>query len=398
MLTLMRPQSVSLTGVGLLTSYGATTRLFTPILSNQFRSCLFTTFLCTWTVLHLNVPARHETYWHQIRRKLRWMVQAIMVPEFMLGFATGQKVEAGRSVEEFRKAGFPNWTKRHAFYANMGGFVLQPRDWCPFPVNSKQLLYLIRQGYTDYPTLTEKEVWDKSKADGFQKTLTCLQTGWFIMQIIGRAIQRLPVTTLELTTLSYVFCSLAMYFQWANKPLDVGSPTIIQCDVKIDQILKDAGHRASKPYRQTPLDFIDDQSPSWLTEVQPHLRFRRGPPERPLPRFTNDRFPVIGAGPESVIFFFIDMIYCAIHFIGWNFDYPTLIELKLWRASCLTMTSCALILWMCETYQDGHRVGRWRRWHNKMFPERHRIATMSRYVCLRECFCTLLSPTTILRR
>ena len=386
----MRPQSLSPTGVGLSTSYGAITRPYITTFSNLFRSCLFTTFLCTWTVLHLNIPARHETYWHQIRRKLRWMVQAIMAPEFVLGFATGQKVEAERSVEEFRRAGFPHWTKRHAFYANMGGFVLQPRDWCPFPVNAKQLLYLTRQGYTDYPDLTEEEVWDKSKADGFQKTLTCLQTGWFILQTIGRAIQRLPVTTLELTTLSYVFCSLAMYFQWANKPLDVQSPTIIKCNVTIHQILRDAGHRASRPYRQTPLDFIDDQSPSWLTEVQPYLRFRRGPPERPLPRFTNDRLPVIGAGPEAVVFFVIDMVYCAIHFIGWNFDYPTSIELKLWRASCLTMTSCALVFWICETYQDGHRVGRWRRWHNKIFPTRHRIATMSRYVCSLDCFYTHL--------
>ena len=305
------------------------------------------------------------------------MVQAIMAPEFVLGFATGQKVEAIRSVQAFRAAGYPKWTKRHAFYANMGGFVLQPRGWCPFPVNAKQILYLVQQKYIDYPAMTEKQVWDKSKADGFQKTLTCLQSGWFIVQTIGRAIDHLPVTTLELTTLSFVFCNLAMYFQWANKPLDVQSSSLITTEFTIDEILINAGHRARDPYQQTPLDFIDDQSPSWLTEVQPHLRFRRGPQERPLPRFTNDRFPVIGAGPEAIIFFVIDMIYCAIHFIGWNFDFPTPIEKTLWRASSLTMTGCAIILWLCETYQDGHRVGRWRRWHNKLFPESHRVATMS---------------------
>lgn len=350
--------------------------------TDPFRSCLFTVFLCTWTVLHLNIKARDETYWHQFRRKLRWMLQAIIGPELVLGFATGQRVDARRSVEEYKKENFPSWTNRHAFYANMGGFHLQPHGGPCFPINAKQLLYLIKKDYTTLPTMTEEEVWDKSKADGFQKTLTCLQTAWFIIQIIGRAIQRLPVTTIELTTLSFVLCTLAMYFQWANKPLDVESPTIIHIPTRIEDILLDAGPAASKPYRQTPLDFIDDQSPSWLTEVQPHLRFRRGPRERPLPRFTNDRFPVIAAGPDAIILFAFNMGYCAMHFIGWNFSFPTDIERHLWRASSIAILGSAFVFWMCETYQDGIRIGRWERWHKKLFPakaeEKARIAAMNR--------------------
>ncbi|KAL9043526.1 MAG: hypothetical protein Q9214_003290 [Letrouitia sp. 1 TL-2023] len=331
-------------------------------------SCLFTIFLCTWTSLHLNVPAMSETYWDQFFRKMRWMAQAIMAPEFVLGFATGQKAEARRSVAQFKHSGYPQWSIRHAFYANMGGFVLQPRESAPFPINAKQLHYLLTEGYIEFPSLSAKEVWDKSKADGFQKSLTCLQTGWFIVQIVGRAIQRLPVTTLELTTLSFVFCTLAMFIQWANKPLDVESPTILTTEVTISDILLRAGDRASEPYKQTPLDFIDDQSPSWISEVQPHLRFRIGPRERPLPRFTNDKFPVIGAGPDAHFLLLCTVVYCSIHFIAWNFDYPTHTELVLWHASCIAIAACALILWICETYQDGHRLGRWERWYGKLFP------------------------------
>lgn len=340
-------------------------------------SCLFTVFLCTWTVLHLNIKARHETYWHQFRRKLRWMLQAIIGPEFVLAFATGQKVEAWRSVDSFKKAGYTKWTSRHGFYANMGGFHLQTPDGFCFPINAKQLLYLIKEGHTELPKVTEKELWDKSKADGFQKTLTCVQTGWFIIQVIGRAIQGLPVTTMELTTLSFVFCSLAMYLQWANKPLDVETPTVIEIDKSMEEILVAAGPAAKKPYRQTPLDFIDNQSPSWLTEVQPHLRFRRGPSERPLPRFTNDRFPVIAAGPDAIILFAVNMAYCAMHFIGWNFSFPTEIERNLWRASSIAILGCAFVFWMCETYQDGCRIGRWKRWYEKLFPEKARVAAMN---------------------
>ena len=333
-------------------------------------SCLFTIFLCTWVSLHLNIPAMHETYWDQFFRKMRWMAQAIMAPEFVLCLATGQKVEAERSVKQFknsRRPEWPEWKIRHAFYANMGGFVLHPRESAPFPINARQLHWLVLHGYLDYPAITAKEVWDKSKADGFQKALTCLQTGWFIIQIVGRAIQRLPITTLEITTLSFVLCTLVMFAQWANKPLDVERPTVLTTTKSIAEILLEAGDAANEPYKLTPLDFIDNQSPSWLTEVQPHLRFRAGPKERPLPRFTNDRFPVIGAGPDSIFLFLFTMVYCGIHFVAWNFSFPTSTERYLWHAACITILACAFIFWACETYQDGHRLGRWDDWYAKLY-------------------------------
>lgn len=341
------------------------------------RSCLFTAFLCTWTVLHLNIKSRSENYWHQFRRKLRWMLQAIVGPELVLAFATGQKVEAQRSVCKFKAAGFKGWTKRHGFYANMGGFHLQPRDWPSFPITANQLFWLVEKKYIELPEMTEKEVWDKSKADGFQKTLTCVQTAWFIVQVVGRAIQRLPITTIELSTLSFVFCNLAMYTQWANKPLDVETPTVLTTNASIEEILDNAEAVAGKPYTLTPLDFIDNHSPSWLTEVQPKLHFRRGPRERPLPRITNDRFPVIGASLDAIILFIFNMVYCAMHFIGWNFDFPTEVERSLWRASSIAIQGSAFVFWMCEIYQDGWRVGRWKRWYKKLFPERARIARMN---------------------
>ncbi|KAL8898461.1 MAG: hypothetical protein Q9192_002079 [Flavoplaca navasiana] len=333
-----------------------------------------------------------------------------MAPEFVLAFAIGQKVEAKKSVQQFRDLDLPpehtfrtvdsalsrrsrlqdagdrvsglisridmklhgeekdtRWSIRHAFYANMGGFVFHARQSAPFPINGKQLHWLIKHGYVEYPMLSSKACWDKSKADGFQKSLTCLQTGWFIIQIVGRAIQKLPITTLEITTLSFVLCTLVMYTQWANKPLDVESPTVITSTRSIAEILIEAGPAASQPFKQTPLDFIDNQSPSWLTEVQPHLRFRTGPTMRPLPRLTNDRFPVIGAGPDAVFLFLFTMAFCGLHFVAWDFSFPSHLERDLWRAASIAISACAFIFWVCETYQDGHRLGRWERWYAKLF-------------------------------
>lgn len=332
---------------------------------------LFTIFLCTWSSLHLNIPAIGETYMQAWFRKLRWMALAIMAPELVVGFATGQKVDAAHSVERWKRSGYPGWSMRHGFYANMGGFVLQPHDSKPFPVNAKQLHYLVTRGYTPFPSITGKEIWDKSKQDGFQKLLTMLQTGWFVVQVLSRAIQHMPVTTLELTTFTYVFCTFASYYQWSHKPLDVESPTIIRTPMSTAQILIEAGNspEANKPYSMTPLDFVDNQSPSWLTEIQPHLHFRLGPRERPLPRFTNDKLPVIGAGPDSILLFFVILAYCCLHFIAWNFSFPTRVELVAWRIGCVTLIATMFIFLACETYQDGHRTGRWQRWYLKIFPK-----------------------------
>ena len=370
-------------------------------------SSLVTIFLCTWTSLHLNVPSLQERYWQRWIRKFRWMVQAIMAPEFIVGFATGQKVEARRSVEMWRNAGYEGWTMRHGFYANMGGFILQPRNSQPFPVNAKQLKYLVTRGYiTSWPLVTEKEVWDKSKQDRFQKTLTLLQTGWFVLQCLGRAIQHLPMSTLELMTFSFVFCTFASYYQWSDKPLDVESPTIIKIEASTAEILVQAGNLpdADKPYSNTPLDFIDNQSPSWLTEIQPHLHFRMGPRERPLPRFTNDRFPVIGASLDSILLFMVILAYCCLHFIAWNFSFPTRFESILWRAGCIVIVCTTFIFLACETYQDGHRLGRWERWYIKLFPKKsgglQRIDTMEKrrreqeFIPLWEVI--IMSPVTIM--
>jgi hypothetical protein len=152
------------------------------------------------------VPAQHEQYWDTVFRKIRWMFQTVLGPEFVLAFATGQRAEAQRSIARFRADGYRQWTLKHGFYANMGGFVLQARNSLAFPINGKQLHWLVMHGYIEFPTINEREIWDKSKAAGFAKLVICLQTGWLAIQCICRAIQHLPITTLELTTLSFVIC------------------------------------------------------------------------------------------------------------------------------------------------------------------------------------------------
>lgn len=311
-------------------------------------SSFLTTFLCTWTCIHLNLPAPDEGVWRPVLRKFQWMVFTLFAPEFILALAAGQRANARRTIDAMRSMGYANWTIRHSFYANMGGFILQPRDSMPFPIHGIHLAWLIKEGYLPVPEITEEEIFDKSKANLLNKVLVCIQTGWFVLQCLARWRQSLPLTTLELATITYVWCTWGIYSQWLNKPLDVESSTLLKIKASTAEILVKAGPAASKPYRETPLDFVWDWHVSWTLDVQSHLPFRVGPRKRPIPRILNDSMPWYDKGSDVALMLGMILVYGAIHMLGWNLIFPTSIEKTLWRVSALVVlcTTSAFNLWL----------------------------------------------------
>ena len=83
---------------------------------------------------------------------------------------------------------------------------------------------LLKAKKIDFPTITEEEIEDRSKSDGFSKTIALGQTLWFVAQCITRRAQHLDLTLVELLTLSLAVLNGLMYFLWWNKPLDVRCP------------------------------------------------------------------------------------------------------------------------------------------------------------------------------
>lgn len=65
---------------------------------------------------------------------------------------------------------------RHGFYSNIGGFVLEIKDFKAFPVTSKQVYWLVKKKYIDLPLVITREIENKSKADTFAKAVTIIQT------------------------------------------------------------------------------------------------------------------------------------------------------------------------------------------------------------------------------
>ncbi len=91
----------------------------------------------------------------------------------------------------------------HGFFISMGGFVGKnefPLTDADFLVNEK-----IRPGVDILPILsvTKDELMDRSKGDALSKSISLLQTTWFVVQYFSRVTLSLPTTPLETAMLAF---------------------------------------------------------------------------------------------------------------------------------------------------------------------------------------------------
>lgn len=297
-------------------------------------SCITTLAICCWVMLHLNVPAKNDNLWTLFLRRARWLMLALLSPELVMLFACGQWASAQRSVADMHSLGYQNWTMIHAFYADMGGFLLHPPDCRSFPITAKQVHYLVQQRYLPVPKITGKEIWDKSKADMFAKTVAGFQAAWLVAQVIARGIKHLSVTLLELSTVALITCTGAALLFWFNKPLNVETPTNLKLEFSLAEILVRAGDTAEAPFHDTPLDFVEG---NLYTSGQMPFASCWGVQERPLPRIPNDRDSRLHSLRIILIVAVPTASFSLLHLIGWNFDFPTREEQMMWRWTCISM-------------------------------------------------------------
>ncbi|KAH6897618.1 hypothetical protein BKA70DRAFT_1316077 [Coprinopsis sp. MPI-PUGE-AT-0042] len=139
----------------------------------------------------------------RMRRRLFLMLWGIAAPEFL------------------------SWTNAHSHFLQMGATT--PPHFIDVQQLSKQSHEAGRQGLRALlmSSPTEDDIWDKSKGDTLAKAIVALQTTWFLTQILGRIVQRLTITELEVVTLAYAAFNAAMYAFWWNKPLDVQCPILV---------------------------------------------------------------------------------------------------------------------------------------------------------------------------
>jgi hypothetical protein len=104
---------------------------------NLVWGCISIILLCTWSMLHLNIPPQfhkgaHGYFWvksYVFLQKTMWMLFAVLAPEIFVGKALNELLSAVYNKKEMQNYAVQSsdWTLTHSFFANMGGFVLQFR-------------------------------------------------------------------------------------------------------------------------------------------------------------------------------------------------------------------------------------------------------------------------------
>jgi hypothetical protein len=311
-------------------------------------SSLFTIIACTWTLQHPNVPEQRNGRDPGRLGDLKWKLKGlyksalrmfctVIAPEMMIGAACGEMMSARRELEKMKAYAGDDpiaWTLSHSYYANMGGFVIRSKPAegnsynNPYHLIAEDIYQLRRKGYLQaLPNITVEEIEDLSKGDALVKVIAVGQILWTVLQILVRAVQRLPVSPLEVAVVAFAVCAVIIYSLYWNKPQQVYATFTV-----LDYLDKEIPQDVLSTIKEGAATFSILKKMFFISENSrlPGSTVSIGS----LPQFSDSEISlgllatVVGA-----------TVFGVIHIIAWNFTFPSTFELILWR--CASVYSAA---------------------------------------------------------
>ncbi|KAF2103358.1 hypothetical protein NA57DRAFT_52882 [Rhizodiscina lignyota] len=201
---------------------------------NILWTCLATVFLCTYTVLHLDVPSRSDK-WHLIRRKIKWVAIGVLVPELIAWIAFDQWLYARRTWKLMRQYSWSTATMLDAHFLAMQGISVRTNSGTVQRTINKEMVeqfVKIEEYRKAFPPV--ELIRDKSKTDFLGKLMTCLQILWFLIQVLSRKLQGHDVSLIDVSNVSYVLLALLSFGFWAEKPNDISQPIEVDLPNSVD--------------------------------------------------------------------------------------------------------------------------------------------------------------------
>ncbi|KAL6910279.1 hypothetical protein GGI43DRAFT_389795 [Trichoderma evansii] len=330
-------------------------------------SSLFTIFACTWSIQHPNVPEQRnfdkETSQGWIRDQLRnakWglksfyrstlrMLWTVIAPELILVAACNELIQARENCKKMKNLGLglkdeATWSLTHSYYAYMGGFVVHNPSadkkiyHDPYHLTGEEIFKLREEGHiTELPNIKEAEIKDKSKSDMLGKLIALGQIAWSTIQIIVRAVRRLPVSPLEVAVVAFAVCAVLMYVLYWEKPQRVGVTQTIQ--------LNSNNPLYNKPKLKESPRFFKDIFYAILENfgISFEETLLHGSP------ISVDRIDLADNSRSETITIWVvasasAAVFGGIHAVAWNFAFPSTIELVLWRCASIYTAAAPLCL------------------------------------------------------
>ncbi|KAL8886291.1 MAG: hypothetical protein Q9215_005986 [Flavoplaca cf. flavocitrina] len=295
-------------------------------------TCVVTMSLCSWSILCLNMPGTKESKWVVLWRKFAMTSLGVLCPEIMTTTAVGQWVRARQCVQDFNE-------------------------------NLEEELAKLQES-------------QQPAVDVLLRTIILCQISWFLISVIARWVQRLFVTTAELTTVSFILCSTVTAGFWWHKPADVVMAEIIKIDVDTDTILNKAGIGPEErdEWRMTPLDFVSQKEWWWsrvwwnFLNILRKMHFKFGSGGRPTDRLADSCQHPLGRR-ELYMVILMSTVCFSVFFTAWKHDFPTWYELMLWRAASIAlMVMLYMLMVIYEVLRAVDRVQqRTEQWRQRHF-------------------------------
>jgi hypothetical protein len=255
-------------------------------------SCAATVFLCTYSSLHLDVPTEYTTSWSRFWRMAGYIILGLLAPEAICIKAIDEFIMARKLVRHAHE-GKITLSAAQAHLIRMDGVNI-----CYGNSMAKQIVEVTYSNCVS--ALSTPEVLDKfpsneeinarTKIDFLGKFVTVVQIIWFAIQVIVRHAQAESISLLEVSTLAYISMAVSAYAAWWEKPQGISAPITIYVSQSVD-----------------------------LSKVI-HADFDLE----------------AGFGTSYLIWNIATALFSGTHLLAWNYDFPSIPEKWLWRASSLS--------------------------------------------------------------
>ena len=228
---------------------------------------------------------------------------------------------------------------------------------------------LCREGRIEWPSISEKEIEDRSKGDFVSKGIAVLQTTWFIIQCIVRGVLNISLTQLELATVAFSALNIALSILWMNKPLGLAYPFqvhLLISDTHFDPLRSPSlafQHPSQSAFRRFRAYFhirfkekglfalisifiIEPFIVTWSSlkdlitcESLPQVPNQFSVPTFYAPSSPNDIL-------ATLIGLCVGILFGGIHCFAWFFDFPSIAEEYIWRTSAVIITTIPLTFYL----------------------------------------------------